>query len=435
MSDTRTIRASTPSIASIAGGDHPLLVAIDARDGTAALHAAELIAARRETEVVVLSVLEPDATAPYDPQFGFLSPDYEAARLENRHSDVRRQLNTATRSGSAWPIALRFGPAAATIADEARRRAVSLVVMDIGKHGPLARLVAGETALRTMRRASSPVLAVSGDFIALPSVAMAAIDFSPSSIAAAQAVLGIIADDATLYLVHVWSRSASDHPSERARDDAYERALPGLFERAEEVLRSPPGITVHNITLLGDPVTELVRFAASHGVELIAAGRRGHGVFERLLVGSTTSAIVRGASCSVLVTPEPTIAETETLARAVTGVFASHSPDEWAVVIDSFSRRNHGRQATLELDDPHIGTQMQASGYVLVGTAYDHNNRSVQIMLADPLFENTHLTHTVSNVTAVAVRSDPARKDQALRVDHRAGSVLLRSLDSEAPRG
>lgn len=432
MSDSRTTRTSEP--ASIAGpgrSDQPLLVAVEGRNGTAALRAAELIAARSHSKVVVLSVLEPESTAAYDPQFGFLSPEYEAARVANRHADVRQQIDGATGAGADWPVDVRFGPAAATIAEEARRRGASLVVMDVGRHGPLARLAASETALRTMRRSTTPVLAVSGEFRKLPSTAIAAIDFSPSSIAAARTALDVIAGDAVLYLVHVWSRSGSDHPSERARDQAHEHALSGLFDRVEEILRAPHGITVRRITLLGNPVEELLELARSQGADLIAAGRRGHGLFERLLVGSTTTALVRSVGCSILVTPEPTTAETDALARAITGGFASRSPDEWAVVLDGFSRRNRGRRVVLEVDDPHVGTQMQATGYALVGVSYDHNGRSAQIMLADPLHETAHLTHTIPNVTAVALRSRPTGKDDALRVDHREGAVLLRMLDPD----
>ena len=87
------------------------------------------------------------------------------------------------------------------------------------------------------------------------------------------------------------------------------------------------------------------------------------------------------------------------VARALTGVFASRAPDDWSVQLDGFSRRNRGRRVALEVDDPHIGTQLQATGYVLVGAAYDRNDRSIQLMLGDPGDEKVHLTHTVRNVT------------------------------------
>lgn len=410
-----------------------ILVATSGQDGAASLRAADLIASHTKSKVLVLSVIEPDPATPYDPQFGFVSPQYQTTRLEIRNADVRRQLQAATEKGAEWPMDIRFGSAPAVIADEARRRGAYLVIMDSGRHDRLTRLLTGETTLRTIRRAQTPVLALVGELERPPSVAIAAVDFSPASIAAARAALDLLSGEATLYLVHVWSRSASDHPSERARDAAYEHSLPGLFDRAQDILDSPPGIAIHRITLLGDPVEEIQQFAASQGADLIAAGRRGHGFFERLLVGSTTTALVRGATCHVLVTPEPTAAESDSIARALTGVFASRAPDEWAVQLDGFSRRNRGRRVALELDDPHVGTQMQATGYALVGATYDHNDRSIQIMLGGPGDESVHLTHTVRNVTAVAVRSDQSHNDQELRIEERDGWVVLQFAPADRP--
>jgi nucleotide-binding universal stress UspA family protein len=410
-----------------------LLVATSAQDGAAALRAAELLAPRYGSDVTVVSAIEPEPGAPYDPQFGFLSPNYVAARVEIRQADVRRQLQSLSGGGATWPTDFVVGPAPDAITDEARRLRASLIIMDSGRHDRMTRLIAGETTLRTIRRAQTPVLAVAGEFNALPRTAIAAIDFSPSSITAARAALSLLADDATLYLVHVWSRSASDHPSERERDDAYERELPGLFDRVEEVLGAPRGITLRRVTLLGAPVGELLQLAATHGAQLIAAGRRGHGFFQRLLVGSVTTALVRGARCSVLVTPEPAPAEADQLSRSVTGVFESHTPEEWAAQLDGLSRRNRGRRSVFEVDDPHIGTQTQAAGYALFGVAYDHKDRRVEIMLGDPEHETTHLTHTIRDVTTIAVQSDPGGKDEALRITHHTGRALLRFLPSNAP--
>jgi nucleotide-binding universal stress UspA family protein len=407
-----------------------ILVATSAQDGAAALRAAELLAQSSDTRVTAMSVIEAEAGAPYDLQFGFLSPNHLAARLQIRRADVRRQMQSLSGGGAAWHTEFVLGPAPDAIAQEASRLRASLIIMDSGRRDRISRLLAGETTLRTIRRAQTPVLAVGSEFDALPQKAVAAIDFSPSSIAAARAALGLLADGATLYLVHVWSRSASDHPSERERDDAYERGLPRLFDRVEEVLAAPRGITLHRIILLGAPAEELLLLAATHGAQLIAAGRRGHGLFERLLVGSVTTALVRGATCSVLVTPEPEPAEADQLSRAVTGSFESKVPEEWAVQLDGFSRRNHGRRSVLEVDDPHIGTQTQAAGYVFFGATYDHNDRRVEIMLGDPEHETIHLTHTIRDVTSIAVRSDPGREDEALRVAHHTGRALLRLLPS-----
>ncbi|HEY7876757.1 MAG TPA: universal stress protein [Gemmatimonadaceae bacterium] len=415
-----------------------MLVATSGQDGTAALRAAELLAARDSSDVVVLSVIEPNTMPAYAPQLGFLSPERDTVRAEARLAAVAQQLeqlHNVPGGGPAWPIEIQLGAAPDAIVEEARRRKVSLIIMDSGRHDAIARLLTGETTLRTIRRAECPVLAVGGAFNALPRVGVAAIDFSPSSIVAARAALGLLADGATLHLVHVWSRSGSNHPSELTRDEAYERKLPGMFDRVEEVLHALRSITLHPISLLGTPVEEILQFATSQGADLIAAGRRGHGIFERLLVGSVTTALVRSAPCSMLVTPEPGPADADELARSVMGVFESGTSNDWAIRLEGFSRRNLGRRTILEVDDPHVGKQMQASGYSLLGATYDHNDRRVQFMLGDPANETVHLTHTIGDVTAVAVRSDANGRDEALRVTHGDGQAVLRFLPSGAQHG
>jgi nucleotide-binding universal stress UspA family protein len=266
-----------------AGVRVPLLIATSGRDGTAALRAAALFASKRKAEVAVLSVIEPDPASAENPWL--LSPAYEARCIVIRRAVIRQQLQDVQNTDTEWPIEVRFGSPADEIASEARRRKAGLIIMDSGRHDVIARLLAGEVTLRTIRYAGTPVLAVGPDLRGLPRVAVAAIDFSPSSIAAARAALDVLSDRATLYLVHVWPRSSGDDPVAQARDEAYERRLLALFRRVEGHLHPRPGITIHPVSRRGAPVDELLQFAASQRADLIVAGRRGHGFFERLLVG------------------------------------------------------------------------------------------------------------------------------------------------------
>lgn len=413
------------AVASI-GVDHPVLVATSVRDGLTAMRAAQLVASHTGADVVALSVVEPELTALYDSEYGYLSPEYESKRVEDRLRAVRRQVERVTGTIERWDTVVRIGEADRAISDEARHRRAGLIVMDTGRHSMVARLLVGERTLRTIRWAHCPVLAIGKTFDALPRVAVAAIDFSPSSIAAARSALAVLDEHATLYLVHVWRRSLSDHPSERERDYAYEATLDGLFGRVLSVLGAPSGISVRPMTILGEPVEELLGFAASQGADLIVAGRRGHGFFERLLIGSVTSALVRGADCGVLVTPEPPLAEDDRLSRLVTGVFETRKASDWPAELDGFSRRNRGRETMLEVDDPAVGRRMQARGYVLLGAAFDRKDRRAELMLGDPAVTTAHLTHTMPNVSLVAVRSAPSGKDEALLIAHGAGWATLR---------
>ncbi|MBS1263610.1 MAG: Universal stress protein [Methanonatronarchaeales archaeon] len=75
-----------------------------------------------------------------------------------------------------------------------------------------------------------------------------------------------------------------------------ERALDEAGEAAEEV-----GVEFSTVLLEGIPHREIVDYAADNDVDLIViatAGRRG---LDRLLMGSTTDRVLRGAGCPVLV--------------------------------------------------------------------------------------------------------------------------------------
>ena len=51
----------------------------------------------------------------------------------------------------------------------------------------------------------------------------------------------------------------------------------------------------------GHPAEQIVRAAEEHHIELIILGHRGHGVFERWLLGSVSHKIIVYAHCAVMV--------------------------------------------------------------------------------------------------------------------------------------
>ena len=403
----------------------PILVATGGRDGRAALEAARLIAPRLGTGVRVVSVLEPEAAFMMGPDVGPIPPDFAELRAADQREAVDAQVLEVLGADAARSAELLYGEAGRAIAGAARAHRAPLIVMGIGRHDRTARLLAAETALRTVRRADRPVLAVAESLHGLPRVAVAAMDFSPSSIAAVQAALPLLADGATLYLAHVWWRIRSDASSLRARNEGYERGLPTMFERAESALNRAHPVTIERAPISGVLPDDLLAFAQARGAELIIAGKQGHGLVERLLVGSVTTAIIRGATCSVLLGPVPSVADADRLQRHVVGTFESRKPEEWAVQLDGFFRRNRGRLTALEVDDPRLGAQSQETGYALLGATYDHRDRRVELMLGDPAEGTRHLTRTISGVTAVAVMSDANDSDVALRIGHGDGQTLL----------
>ena len=61
------------------------------------------------------------------------------------------------------------------------------------------------------------------------------------------------------------------------------------------------GVNLETATLEGKPATEIVRFAAEKGIDLIVIGTQGKRGLERLLLGSVAESVIRTAPCRVLV--------------------------------------------------------------------------------------------------------------------------------------
>jgi nucleotide-binding universal stress UspA family protein len=78
---------------------------------------------------------------------------------------------------------------------------------------------------------------------------------------------------------------------ERAAERTLRQALDGL------------GAPADGRCVEGLPVTELERL--SQGVDLLVVGSRGSGPLRRVLLGSTSDAVLHRAHCSVLVVPRP----------------------------------------------------------------------------------------------------------------------------------
>jgi nucleotide-binding universal stress UspA family protein len=73
----------------------------------------------------------------------------------------------------------------------------------------------------------------------------------------------------------------------------------------EQVRPGNPNIPVHHILLDGDPATEIARYAADAGIDVIVIGTHGRTGVDRLVMGSVAEKVMREATCSVLVVKLP----------------------------------------------------------------------------------------------------------------------------------
>jgi nucleotide-binding universal stress UspA family protein len=402
----------------------PVLVAVG-EHGQHVIRAAATLAPALGDHVHVYSAVEllPVEILATEPPL--IPPSLEEERRASRLERVRACVDEVIERGRGWEVEVEHGDPSASVCRRARELDASLIVIGIGRHHPIDRIVGAEMTLRVIRNASCPVFAVVGELTTRPVEVIVATDFSPPCALAIEAALPLLGDHATLHLVHVWESSASTEPMMLDIEQAYEKSLPGRFARFVAALRLPQGVTVLTETREGKVVPQLLAYAESHHADLVIAGRHGLNPLARLFVGSVTTALVRGATCSVLVTPEPTGAEFDRLQREIAGTSSRQTPEDWSRTLARFVKRNEGRRTKLEVDDPAIGIQTQETGYALMGATYDRHDCRVELMLGVPRAAAPHLTHTISGVDFLSLLADATGQDLGLCIKHGEGQTLL----------
>ena len=416
-------RADTPEVGIRALKASPVIIATDGREQSDAAFAAgrlfagdEPNALRVVSVVPLLPLVSPEASVVY-------SPEADAARRADQKQAVLEQMERAWEDGLRVDAEVYDGDPASRLAELAHATNAALIVAGLGRHRVVDRFFGDETALRLIRLAAVPVLAVAPGLTHAPRRIVVAIDFSETSLRAARMALDLAAPEATIYLVHVVPRDASTYDwsgiGASYRDDAGY-----ALQKVRSQLHVPDGMGVQRLLLHGDPATELLAFAASVRADLIATGSHGHGFVTRLLIGSVTTRIVRCATCSVLSVPHRA---TMTRLRTTAGppVVATIEHAMWKPALDAFTRRNAGRRGVLEVDDPEIGAQAQENDYPLVGAIYDPHDDCVDLMFGATGDLSRHLSRCIGGVTSLDILQDDSGRDVALRVAHGVGQTLL----------
>lgn len=402
-------------------GVGPIIVALGGSDTSGVLRAAQLFQSTAVGGMTAVSVIEP-ITAYLSGEYpSLISPEFEQERATARHSSLKREISDVPNSAE-WETKVLYGDPSYALTTFARSRHSPLIVMGIGRRRPIDRLLGLETAARTIRRAPCPVLAVSHSVSVPFRVAVVAMDFSVASINAAKAIVPLLASNAELHLVHVWE-PVTDDDRVRPANAAYAASLPGRFERVRKLLAAPIGVTVKQEVREGKVAEHLLTFADARHADVIVAGRHGLSALERLFVGSVTTTLLHGTTCSLLVAPEPSLAERSGILQALSTTTERLEPSTWAALLEGFTERNHGRRTIVEVDDATLGAQIVESGYALQGAAYDHHDRAIALMLGDGT--TTHMTRTITGIASIALHSDAGGHDRALRIAHDSGQTLL----------
>jgi nucleotide-binding universal stress UspA family protein len=125
-------------------------------------------------------------------------------------------------------------------------------------------------------------------------------DFSPySNQAYFHAVALAEHHGASLTIISVFAPEQATKAGDVAADRDYWRS------QLEQIRPVNPQISVQHVFLEGDPATEIIRFAADGGIDLIVMGTHGRTGLERLLMGSVAEKVLREGPCSVMVVKLP----------------------------------------------------------------------------------------------------------------------------------
>jgi nucleotide-binding universal stress UspA family protein len=232
---------------------------------------------------------------------------------------AREQAATCVQAGEAVgvgvDVVVEVGDPAREILASAARLPADLIVM--GTHGAsgFERLMLGSVTEKVLRKAACPVLTVPPrahlTSTLPPSRIMCAVDFSDWSLAAVDLAASIAQESgASLLLAHViewpWHEPPApvfeDMPAEQsAALQEFRRYLDRRATKRLEALVPAAMAGRSDVRVLnGKSYVELLRVAADEHVDLIVLGVHGRTVVDLALFGSTTTHVVRQATCPVL---------------------------------------------------------------------------------------------------------------------------------------
>jgi nucleotide-binding universal stress UspA family protein len=287
----------------------PILVAVDPRREDAAPLALGLRLARLAGAPLLLA-----SSFPLEPADQLHSNYARALRAEAERALGRARAQLTDAAGPKPPIDVELAVAlspARGLHQIAEDRAALLMVIGSSSRGHLGRVSPGAVTDRLLHGAPCAV-AVAPSGMTLESagepvrrVGCAYVDASDGH-AALETAAAIAAKAAAYLRLFVVMRPRDDYLTVAPVDPAFDHDQARRRD-AEAVLRhglAGAGPSATGEVLDGEPAAALA--SASSDLELLVCGSRGFGPVRTLLLGGTSHALVRRASCPVLVVPRGT---------------------------------------------------------------------------------------------------------------------------------
>lgn len=305
---TRTMAAPSDAatLAPSATLSGPIVAAVGGIDPDSVIRAARRLQPHAAGGILLVAVAEPAPALVGGTEPIYVPADLLEVERQELDAELRERLKKFDGCVGAWEPHIVYGMPAPALTDFAYAARASLLVMGIGRHRALDRVIGKETTLHAIELARCPVLAVHPDLDSPFRDVVVATDFSAASARAARAVLPLLAANATVHLVHVWQPSTTTDERAEVSDARYRQALPAHLHHFAAAFEPRPDVEVKPIVREGNTAECVTDYARAHHADLIVAGRRGLNLLHRIFVGSQTTAMLRRAPCSLLVVPERT---------------------------------------------------------------------------------------------------------------------------------
>lgn len=276
------------------------------RSAIALADAAHMVSAR-EGDLTILHVID-DALPP------------EVIAVYRAYAESH--LESAVRKLPVHPlpphrIEIILGDPAETIAAEADKRGVDLVVVGRHRRRPIVDMFTGTTVERLLRQTRRPILVVCKETQSSYGRILVPVDFSSAATAAIRTAAALF-PEAVLHLFHAYKGPFQDYVA--ALTLTFSRAERAKFagsmgEHAEQAMSQLVGglglapdrtiVTVKN----GDAALLIQEELDRQEADLLAVGTHARSGIARALVGSVAESVLALSACNVLVVPIGPVSE------------------------------------------------------------------------------------------------------------------------------
>jgi len=237
--------------------------------------------------------------------FGVKATDYHERFGEELRRKVVVQAEQAGAADAA--VHVRGGLAAPLITEMAEEFGADLVVVGAHPRPAVARFLVGSTAERIIRLAHVPVLGATEGRREVFERILAPVDLSNQSRRVIETAAAFAqADQAEVRALYVQDRLTPMLLEAALFDEREQRHhARNQFELILSEVSLASGLMVSREIREGHAGQEILHEAQDWNADLIVLGTHGFGFFNRLLLGSTSTYVLRHGYCATLVVPRP----------------------------------------------------------------------------------------------------------------------------------